>query len=54
MIDDRMKWWTAVYARHPSVVKWLRENPPPVKWQGTPMEWAYTEMPATFLGLKDQ
>lgn len=25
--------------------KWLVGNPPPKDWQGTPLEWAYTEMP---------
>lgn len=24
--------------------KWLKKNPPPAKWEGTRLEWAYTEM----------
>lgn len=25
--------------------KWLGRNPPPPNWQGTNLDWAYTEMP---------
>ena len=24
--------------------KWLKTNPPPKTWKGTPMEWAFCEM----------
>lgn len=39
-IDD----WCARYGSHPDVIDWLRRNPPPKEWEGTPTEWAYTEM----------
>lgn len=26
--------------------KWLKSNPPPADWRGTPMEWAFCEMPS--------
>ena len=45
MTDKVMNKWIATFERHPEVVTWLRKNPPPPDWHGTPMQWAYTEMP---------
>ena len=44
--DDKMAAWVRQYGHHPSVKNWLKKNPPPPNWQGTPEEWAYTEMAA--------
>jgi hypothetical protein len=41
----KMREWIATWKDDPIVRQWIRDNPPPASWQGTPIEWAYTEMP---------
>jgi hypothetical protein len=41
----QMNAWIRRYGRHPRVMRWLRHNPPPPGWRGSPEEYAYTEMP---------
>ena len=40
-----LKEWLRKYGNHPTVVRWLKENPPPLTWQGSPKLWAFTRMP---------
>lgn len=49
MTDLLMRNWIREYQNNPGVIRWLSENPPPAEWQGTPMEWAFEEMP--FVGV---
>jgi hypothetical protein len=44
-VRQRMQFWIDKYSKHPRVVKWLEENPPPSYWEGTPEMWAWFEMP---------
>jgi hypothetical protein len=39
-----MEAWCKQFGQHPRVVKWLKDNPPPSDWRGTPAEFAYAEM----------
>ena len=43
--DRRRAEWCKAHARSRKVRAWLARNPPPKEWRGSPMEWAYTEMP---------
>ena len=43
--DAVMAQWVCANESHPEVKQWLVNHPPPTGWQGTPMEWAYLEMP---------
>lgn len=48
MPDDeyrRMRLWCKRNYNDPAVRKWVEENPPPKEWEGSRIEWAYTEMP---------
>lgn len=47
----KMQAWCARHQDDPMVRWWLGRNPPPTEWQGTPMEWAYTEMPVPIAWL---
>lgn len=42
---ESMRGWIERHRDDPAVAAWLKKNPPPAQWQGTPMEWAFTEMP---------
>lgn len=41
---EHFKDWCSRNAKHPDVLAWLKNNPPPLDWKGTPTEYAYTEM----------
>jgi len=41
-----MDLWVQAYDGDQAVEKWMEDNPPPEDWHGTPMQWAWTEMPA--------
>jgi len=43
-----MRQWVAAFRHNSQVAAWLKNNPPPAGWQGTALEWAYTEMPLFF------
>lgn len=45
--------WIEKYGKHPKTVAFLAANPPPEGWEGTPEEYAYTEMPAPPAWLAD-
>lgn len=46
---DGVLWWNGLdSADRADVRAWLHRSPPPESWQGTHVEWAYTECP---LGL---
>ncbi len=45
----RMRAWIAEHGKDPRLLEWLRDNPLPAEWRGTPEEYAYTEMPAWVL-----
>lgn len=47
--DERRRAWCERYGKLPAVQKWLRENPPPAEWRGSPVEYAYLEMPLWYL-----
>ena len=51
--DAIMKGWVEKYGQDPRVLAWLKNNPPPAQWQGTPEEYAYTEMPFFFEQLTE-
>lgn len=42
--------WIENYGQRPSVQRWIKDNPPPKQFEGTPEEWAYLEMPIYLLG----
>ena len=42
--DARMGEWIVRHIDNPKVRDWLVKNPPPAKWQGSDMEYAFTEM----------
>ena len=44
-----MTLWCKHYENDPRVLAWLEKNPPPKEWQGSRLEYAYTEMPFTVL-----
>ena len=44
-MDAKMQAWCKRNRYHPAVLAWLEKHPPPPEWQGTRLEWAYTEMP---------
>lgn len=44
--QERMDAWCERAKTDPEVRVWLKRNPPPADWSGTPEEWAYTEMPS--------
>jgi hypothetical protein len=35
---------------HRRAQEWIRKNPPPPEWTGTPLEYAWEEMPIGLLG----
>ena len=37
-------WW-AQHHNRAAVERWLKANPPPEGWRGTPLDYAYTERP---------
>jgi hypothetical protein len=43
--DARMGAWIVQHLDNPRVLRWLVRNPPPPEWEGSHMEYAYTEMP---------
>lgn len=45
MVKEDMAAWVKVHRRDPAVRQWLVDHPPPSGWRGTPLQWAYTEMP---------
>ncbi len=49
--DERMAQEIRRNADNSDVGVWIRENPPPPEWKGTPMEWAYLESPASLWWL---
>lgn len=38
--------WCQRHANNKGLRAWLATNPPPPEWEGTDVQWAYTEMPA--------
>jgi hypothetical protein len=40
------------YSNRIETLEWLRKNPPPATWKGTPNQWAYTEMPIGIFSYK--
>lgn len=44
-IQKRIGDWAKRHGRHPAVVRWLQDNPPPEAWEGSRLGWAYFEMP---------
>jgi hypothetical protein len=42
---ERLRSWKRKHRKSQRVQAWLRRNRPPRSWQGTPLEWAYTQMP---------
>lgn len=40
--------WIEKYGKAWAFKQWLKENPPPPDWKGTPEEWAYEEGPIDF------
>jgi hypothetical protein len=49
---EEMASWCDTHFTDPRVMAWLERNPPPLMWRGTPLEWAYTEMPVWVLWNK--
>lgn len=43
--DVALATWCEKYKDNASVKRWLATDPPPAKWEGSALEWAYTEMP---------
>lgn len=41
----RMRDWIKANRKDPVVKDWLEKHPPPKRWHGTRLEWAFTEMP---------
>lgn len=40
------EWWRSLtFAQTSDVWSWLQKNPAPADWRGTPIEWAYLNMP---------
>lgn len=37
--------WCRKNRRNPAVRQWLADNPPPPDWQGSKLQWAFTEGP---------
>lgn len=37
--------WIKEHRKSPEVQQWIEDHPPPEGWIGSPMAWAYTEMP---------
>lgn len=44
MPADRKSAWIKKHGQSKAVKDWLVANPPPAEFEGTPQEWAYTEM----------
>ena len=42
---NRMTLWCEQHKESAAVRCWLDDNPPPICWEGTLMQWAYLEMP---------
>lgn len=40
-----MRKWIKEHRQDPKVKAWLKKHPPPPEWEGSRMEYAYTEMP---------
>jgi hypothetical protein len=47
----RERRWINEHHRDPQVKAWLRDHPPPPEWEGSPLQWAYTEMPQPTTGM---
>jgi hypothetical protein len=43
--DEERRRWCDRHRDNDRVKQWLAENPPDEGWTGTPIEWAYLEMP---------
>jgi len=44
--NDVGEWWRGLtFSQRTEVHRWLDKNPPRPDWQGTPIEWAYLNMP---------
>lgn len=41
----RERRWINEHRGDPKVREWIRDHPPPPEWEGSAMQWAYTEMP---------
>lgn len=44
--EAEMRKWCQINGKKPEVKLWLKNHPVPEDWQGTALEYAYTEMPA--------
>lgn len=47
-----MEEWVARWKADPIVRQWIRDNPPPAGWAGTPTEWACLEMPVGIISKR--
>lgn len=45
-----MRTWVREHRQDPKVRAWLKANPPPADWDGSALEWAYTERPDVSAG----
>ena len=43
--EARERRWIKQHRSDPAVRAWLRDHPPPAEWEGSPMQWAFTERP---------
>jgi hypothetical protein len=44
-VATKMAEWCERHKDTEYVLNWIKANPVPANWQGSPMEWAFTEMP---------
>lgn len=46
-VPETLQWWHCLSPEAKrKVEQWIRKNPPPEDWQGSDLDWAYTEMPS--------